>query len=264
MKQIKHITDQNIITELKQFPNQGILWKIIETQATGKIFQLSNNAVVITENCDEPFIFIAGTLTNSSIEKITNFIKTFKFPMIHCNKKYHPLFLHHGWNFHVRTTLNLKTTSSSIITNSNFKILKIDSSDILRKCIKYKELIKIYGNEELFLAHGMGYALFLKNGTLVSESYAALGLGYGEIHVYTHPNYQRKGYGSKIVSHLIKKCRDKNITPQWSCNVDNKPSFKLAMKLGFEILNYHMLLVPNCGNVLCPNLVKWLENNPYP
>ena len=263
MKRIQSITNQNIISELKQFPNQGVLWEIIDSQVSGKIFHLSDDAIMVIENCDEPFIFIVGKLSHNSIEIITDFVKDNKFSMLHCNKKYHPLFLDHGWNFHIRTTLNIKTTNTNITNNNNVKILKIDSSDILRKCMKYKELIEIYGNEEFFLTHGMGYALFLKNGTLVSESYAALGAGYGEIHVYTDTNHQRKGYGSQIVSHLITKCREKNIIPQWSCNVDNRPSLKTALKLGFEISDYHMLLVPNCGNVLCPNLVKWLKENPY-
>lgn len=40
LKQMDKILDQEILTEFKTFPNQGILWEIIEQQQTGKIFEL--------------------------------------------------------------------------------------------------------------------------------------------------------------------------------------------------------------------------------
>ena len=75
---------------------------------------------------------------------------------------------------------------------------------------------------------------------------------------------QGKGYATQVVSFMISELAKRNIYPEWSCNIDNTASLKTGLKLGFEIADYYTLLVPNCGNVLCPNLVKWLENNTYP
>src|SRR5205085_2112096 len=111
--------------------------------------------------------------------------------------------------------------------------------------------------------HGTGYALFL-GSEVVSEAYATIGGGYAEIAIVTHPDYRGKGYAAQIVSHLIQKCIDAKITPIWSCNIDNRSSLNAGLKLGFEISHYYTLVVPDCGNVLCTNLVNRLKTNPYP
>ena len=67
IKEIKTITNLNIFSELQTFPNQGILQEIIEKNQTGKIFELSETAVLIIENCHDPFIFIAGQLTDDAV-----------------------------------------------------------------------------------------------------------------------------------------------------------------------------------------------------
>jgi len=97
----------------------------------------------------------------------------------------------------------------------------------------------------------------------VSEAYASIGGGYAEISVITHPDYRGKGYAALISSHLIRQCIDNQITPKWSCNVDNRASLNTGLRMGFEVNGYYTLLVPDCGNVLCQNLVDWLKNNPY-
>jgi RimJ/RimL family protein N-acetyltransferase len=265
MKQIKRIEDLNIIAELKTMPNQGILWEIIETQKTGRLYCLNDKAVVILENCSDPFVFIAGELSYDSVDVVINLVKNSKFPMIYCSPKYHHLFINQGWNFHLRTQLQLNSMINTTTEQSNSNnISPIKSIKLFKKCLWYEEKIQLYSSIQNFLKYGTGFVLSLKNGTVVSEVYASIGNGHGEIGVITNPNYRSKGYAVQIASYLIKRLLDTNIIPQWSCNVDNSSSLSTALKLGFEINGYYILLVPNYGNVLCPKLVKWIKTNTYP
>lgn len=65
IREIKIINNTNLSSELKTFPNQGVLWEIIEKNQSGKIFELSNDTVLVMENCSDPFVFIVGRLTRN-------------------------------------------------------------------------------------------------------------------------------------------------------------------------------------------------------
>ena len=108
------ILDQETLTEFKTFPNQGILWEIIEQQQTGKIFELPSKAIMVMENCPDPFVFIACEITNKDVTSVISLVKGMEFPMLYCQAKYHPLFLNHGWNFHLRSSLSLRKLSQII------------------------------------------------------------------------------------------------------------------------------------------------------
>lgn len=239
------------------------MFEIIENGLTGQITELPDGAVMIKENCQDPFVFVAGQITYKAITAISKLLKDYKFPMLHCPKKYHPLFLEKGWNFHARAKLkynkNRKNNAPHLPPNS--KILKIDNQNIFNQFIWRKEKIELYGSNKNFISNGTGYAFFLDE-VLVSEAYASIGSNYAEIGVITGPGNRNKGYAKHVVSHLIENLLSRNISPEWSCNIDNTASLKTALKLGFQIINYDMLLTPDCGNVLCPNLAKWLKKTP--
>ena len=61
LKQMDKILDQEILTEFKTFPNQGILWEIIKQQQTGKIFEVSSKAIVVMGNCSDPFVLLQAS-----------------------------------------------------------------------------------------------------------------------------------------------------------------------------------------------------------
>lgn len=263
LKNLDKIIDQGILEEFKTFPNQGILWEIIEQQQTGKIFELPSEAIVVMENCPDPFVFIAGDLTNEDVIEVISLVKGLEFPMVYCQAKYHPLFLNNGWNFHLRCSLSLRKPSQIVSPDLALEIKPIKSIDFFKQCMWYKERAELYGSDENFLRYGIGYAL-CKGSIVVSEVYANSAGGYAEIGVITHPDHRNKGYAALIVSHLINECEKLQIISQWSCNVDNRASLSAGLKIGFEIDNYYTLLVPGCGNVLCKKLVNWLKNNDYP
>lgn len=263
LKRLDKILDKEIVEEFKTFPNQGILWEIIEQQKTGKIFELPSKAILVMENFSDPFVFIAGDLTDEDVTEVISLVEGLEFPMLHCKGKYHPLFLNHGWNFHLRTKLSLQKPSQIISPDPALEIKPIKSIELFKQCTWYKERSELYGSDESFLRYGIGYAL-CKGSNVVSEVYASSGGGYAEIGVITHPDHKRKGYATLLVSHLINECEKSQIIPQWSCNVDNRASLSTGLKMGFEIDSYYTLLVPDCGNVVCKNLVNWLKNNDYP
>lgn len=262
IREIKKINDPSLIAELKTFPNQGVLQEIIEKSQSGKIFELQENAVLVMEHCSDPFVFIAGELNNEIIDSALSLVKEREFPMICCHPKFHPLFLKRGWNFHLRVKLSFQNLQEAKILDPNLSIQPIKTQDIFEKCSWYTERSELYGSADNFLRYGTGYALCLAS-EVVSEAYASIGGGYAEIGVITNPAYRDKGYAGQIVSHLIKHCVGENIIPQWSCNADNKASLSTGLRLGFEVNSYYTLLVPTFGNVLCPNLVNWIKENPY-
>ena len=93
MKQLKSINNQDILDQLKKHPNQGILFEIIETGVTGTILELSKDVLIVRENCNDPFVFVAGELTETNVSQITELLKDYKSPMVLCEKRFHPLFL---------------------------------------------------------------------------------------------------------------------------------------------------------------------------
>jgi len=195
IKQIHNVLDESILEQLRTFPNQGILFEIIEKKQTGKIFALSGNAILIMENCSDPFVFIVGRLTDESVNDIIALVSALEFPMVYCQPKYHPLFLKHGWELHLRATLSLKNTNKvqEDSLGQYMKIQPIKLRDIFKKCSWYNERSELYGSDENFLAHGLGYALCIES-EVISEAYASIGLGCAEIGVITHPDYRTKGY----------------------------------------------------------------------
>lgn len=117
-----------------------------------------------------------------------------------------------------------------------------------------------YGSPEKFLRFGKGYAL-CKDEHIVSECYTDyLGGGYAEIGVVTHPDYRGQGFAKQVVSYCINRL-DQNYIPIWSCQVNNRSSLKVAIKVGFSISRYYVQMV-RVGNTFGPPLIKWMKDNP--
>ena len=103
LEHLDEILDKEILEEFKTFPNQGIIWEIIEQQKTGKIFKLPSKAILVMENCPDPFVFIAGELTDEDVTEVVSLVTGLEFPMLYCKTRYHPLFLY-------KSRLNLTDT----------------------------------------------------------------------------------------------------------------------------------------------------------
>lgn len=78
----------------------------------------------------------------------------------------------------------------------------------------------------------------------------------------THPDYRGQGFGSQVASHLLNKCLEQNYIPIWSCQVNNRKSMRVAIKIGFFVSHYYVQMVPGVGNTLGSSLLKWIKENP--
>lgn len=262
MKRLSVITSNIILEELRGFPLQAVIWGILEKNNKGNIFELPGGSVLIMEESNDPFVFFAGPITSRAIDIAIPMTTHANYPMIYCHPRYHHLFIEKNWDFHLRAEMRLEQPLRALSIKNGFEIQAIESLDFFKQCFWFKETSERYGSPEQFLKHGKGYAL-CKAGHILSEAYTDyLGGGYMEIGVVTHPNYRGQGFGSQIASHLISKCLEENHIPNWSCQINNRASMKVALKIGFIISRYYIQMVPTVGNTLGAPLIKWLKDNP--
>lgn len=262
LRKINKITDPAIIAELRTFPTQAVIWEIIDHRITGEIFELEVGAVLILENGSHPFVFIAGNLTDSAAQVAISFLQGRDYPMIYCHPSYHSSFLKRGFDLLLRGELRLKDPKQFYNDEPlPEEVRPIDSIELFQKCFWYKNISELYGSAENFLKYCSSYA-YVKGDQVLSEAYGNIGGGYMEIGVAVHEEHRGKGYAVRAVAPLIKKCEAEDLIPLWTCQLDNRSSLKAAFKLGFELDRYYVTMVPEAGNVLGANLIKWMKDNP--
>jgi RimJ/RimL family protein N-acetyltransferase len=263
MRPISVIQDNLILEELKSFPLQAVIWGILEENNKGQIFELSDKSILILETAsDDPFVFIAGPVTARAIEETISHVSYASYPTIYCQPKHHHLFLEKNWDFLLRAEMHLEQNFVPKPIQNGSVIEPIESIELFKKCYWFEETSARYGSPEQFLKFGKGYAL-CREGKILSEAYADyIGGGYIEIGIVTHPDYQSQGFGSQVASHLLMKCLEQNYVPGWSCQINNRASMRVAIKIGFSISRYYVQMVPDSGNTLGQPLVKWLRENP--
>ncbi|MBI2785872.1 MAG: GNAT family N-acetyltransferase [Legionella longbeachae] len=162
--------NNSLLEELKQFPLQAVIWGILENTNKDRIVALPNNSILLMEESDDPFVFIAGKVIPETIDAAIALTANAKYPMIYCQPKYHHLFLKRNWDFHLRAEMKLNKAYTPLSIEDSFVIQPIDSIDFFKKCLWFKETSDRYGSAEQFLKFGSGYAL-CKNGHIISECY---------------------------------------------------------------------------------------------
>lgn len=91
-----------------------------------------------------------------------------------------------------------------------------------------------WSSYESFKLSGVGFEL-KEEGAVIAIAFSALASpSQLELGMEVHPEKRKQGYGSLVTSALIDHCLELNLTPLWSCNSSNHPSFQLAQKLGFK------------------------------
>jgi len=94
--------------------------------------------------------------------------------------------------------------------------------------------LKFWNSASDFEKDGKGYTL-LHNGEIASTAYSAfVNDNKLEIGIETVEKYRGCGYAQQTCSRLIDYCLENKLTPVWSCRYENKASYQLAQKLGFE------------------------------
>ncbi|MGB5822215.1 MAG: GNAT family N-acetyltransferase [Saonia sp.] len=85
-----------------------------------------------------------------------------------------------------------------------------------------------------FFEKGVGFSLF-SNDTLACTAYSAAVMDdMLELGMETIPKFRGKGFAQLTCSRLIDYCLAQGYEPVWACRLENRGSFRLAEKLGFE------------------------------
>lgn len=243
---ISQITNPKILSQLETFPNQAVIWGILDGLNKGQIWELSKDQsyLIFEDNEPETFVFIAGLPDLSAVRAALRLCHDHPMtePVLYCHRSLHPWLLAQGWTFHPRVKFSyLESTTYELSSGRVMKPIK--SEDVFRKCLSFKEMSQRYGSLENFLSLGTGYALY-QGEQVISEAFIAFqGRNYAEISVITHPDYRHQNAATQVASHLVEDCIKKGLTPIWSCDANNMASLKTALKVGFHIDRYDMQLI---------------------
>lgn len=91
-----------------------------------------------------------------------------------------------------------------------------------------------WDNAKDFLERGFGFCI-LRGKEIVSWSYTVWVHGdLYEIGIETTSKYRGLGFSEILSVEFIKDCMKRGIMPVWSCRFENRPSYNLALKLGFR------------------------------
>lgn len=103
-----------------------------------------------------------------------------------------------------------------------------------KESVKKKRLLDGFEIEAIELDNS--FEFIIKKGTEMISKCSSVYIGDGkvEISIETDERYRRQGFACIITNVFIEYCLGKGLEPSWSCWDYNKPSFQLALKLGFE------------------------------
>lgn len=127
---------------------------------------------------------------------------------------------------------------SEIKENGNgFEVKKMNST-LFEKYIKevdssYKNL---WGSSDNFLKNGFGFCVLKDNKFVSVCNTYYVRQGVAEIDIITMDEFRSKGFALLACSEFIKHCVKNDIKPVWDCDKGNENSKKLAIKLGFKIV----------------------------
>jgi len=101
-------------------------------------------------------------------------------------------------------------------------------------------------NGEQFIEAGGGYTLIC-DGEAASTAFTSYRIGDQlEIGIETMEKYRGRGFAFWVCAALIDHCLARNLTPDWTCRMENTGSCILAQRLGFvpiRYLHYYRLAV---------------------
>lgn len=96
--------------------------------------------------------------------------------------------------------------------------------------------IRIAGGPAAYAARGLGLALVQGNQIASIAGVCGLARGELELEVGTTPAYARRGLATVVTSVFMQQCRERGLIPAYSTTSRNIASIKVALKLGYEIM----------------------------
>lgn len=102
-----------------------------------------------------------------------------------------------------------------------------------------------WSTPEDFARHGVGFCL-LDGEKVCSWCISVYATEHAlELGVETAPAYRGQGFASLVAAAAVEASVDRQQVPHWHCDLDNKPSVRLAEKIGFRrAAQYTVLRLP--------------------
>ena len=237
---------------LSELPNQALIQGILENQLPSTVLYLAHDPACILIKTNRTAFILAGEVNQDQLENIAQILSNYKKITLICSKELQSFFIKRGCTVQRRMAfefVGLSDQLPELIYSQDYTLQLLDSVDIFRRCLWFSSISSLWGSSNNFIAHSFGSVLLNAQGKVVAEALVAwLGGGLAEIGVVTHPDFYGRGFSTLVTKYLIQECLKRNLTPCWSCNVDNIASIKVALKSGFKIAYYYNWLVKESSN----------------
>lgn len=120
------------------------------------------------------------------------------------------------------------------VTDTAIRIVQTDRS-LFRTMQGSVIPASFWDTEDDFFKHGLGYSL-LYNEQLAAIAFSSFWFDdQFELGIETVPAFRGKGLAEIVCAALLDYCIQNNLEPIWACRLENTGSYKLALKLGFEV-----------------------------
>ncbi|MFF2016190.1 GNAT family N-acetyltransferase [Paenibacillus sp. NPDC058177] len=98
-----------------------------------------------------------------------------------------------------------------------------------------REIEGLWGSIEKYLQHDVGWVAFSSDGQGIGLCHAAfIGGGLAELSIHVNESARGQGFGFQLARNFIGDCLNRGVIPNWTCDTQNVPSFRMAQKLGFK------------------------------
>lgn len=95
---------------------------------------------------------------------------------------------------------------------------------------------KFWNDSNDFVTNSVGFSLYYDNELATIAFAAFIEDNALELGIETCAPYRGKHFAYRACSALIDYCIENSLNPLWACRLGNVESYKLAQKLGFEVL----------------------------
>lgn len=116
---------------------------------------------------------------------------------------------------------------------SDYQIVRTDSK-IFREMKGTVVPMYFWNNEVDFCTKGIGYSLYYHNQLASTAFSAYVHENQLELGIETVYEFRNMGFAQIVCSAFIDYCIENNLEPVWSCRLENKASYHLAQRIGFE------------------------------
>ncbi len=105
-----------------------------------------------------------------------------------------------------------------------------------------EEIQQCWGEVAQFAKHGFGTCLLHQDAIISRCTAEYLSRGKCGIGIETLPEYENRGFATCITTEFVRQCLQQQCTPHWDSWADNRPSVRVAEKVGFSIAEEYEVL----------------------